>query len=161
MPEQPFLFDRDEGAAIWFAGSLVLVRLTGEETGGAYSLLEQHGDPGFETPYHVHHDEREVFYVTDGTIRVFTEDGAFEATRGQTVVLPRGEPHGFRVIGDSPGRILVLCSPPGLEAFFREAGEPAAERAIPERSETDEDEIESLASKYEVEILGPLPDRTE
>lgn len=161
MMDEPFLLDTDEGEAIRFAGSLVIERITAEDTNGAYSLIEQHGAPGFETPYHVHHDEMEVFYVTEGEITVFTEGGTFTATPGRTVVLPPDQPHGFRVTGNGPGRILVICSPAGLEEFFHEAGEPATDRTIPEPSEPDEELMNALADKYNLEFLGPLPDSSE
>jgi len=33
---------------------------------------------------------------------------------------PRGTPHAFQNIGETPGRLLVITTPSGLERFFEE-----------------------------------------
>lgn len=155
---EPSLLASDDGRASWFANMLVEDRVTAEDTGGAYSLTEHRIPPGGETPYHVHHDEEEVVYVVEGELSAVTEDGSEPVTEGQTVVVPRGAPHGLRATGEEPATILVICSPPGLEEFFHEAGEPAAARELPEPSEPDVERMGALAPDYGLELLGPLPE---
>lgn len=137
---------------------LVEDRVTAGDTGGAYSLTEHRIPPGGETPYHVHHGEEEVVYVVDGELTVVTEEGSEAVTGGATVVVPRGAAHGLRATGEGPARILVICSPAGLEEFFHEAGEPAGARELPEPSEPDVDRMAALAPDYGLELRGPLPE---
>jgi hypothetical protein len=33
---------------------------------------------------------------------------------------PRGMPHAFQNVGDTPGRLLVITNPSGLERFFEQ-----------------------------------------
>ena len=33
---------------------------------------------------------------------------------------PRGTPHAFQNVGETPGRLLVITTPSGLERFFEE-----------------------------------------
>lgn len=157
MVDTQLLKRADEGSASWFLGTLVTERVTPEETDGAYSLTEHLLPPTYETPYHLHRSEEEVFYVLEGELTLYTENGTFTANPGETVVLPREQPHGYRVTSDEPVRKLVLLSPAGFEGFFREAGETARTRELPEAGEPDFEKLEALAPKYDLEILGPLP----
>ena len=156
MTPIPYVQKEDEGIASWFIGTLVTNRITGDETDGAYSLTEHLLPPTYETPYHVHHSEEERFYILEGELTLHTEGGMLIATPGQTVVIPREQPHGYRITSDEPARKLVLLSPAGFEEFFHEAGEPAKERELPEPTEPDIPKLEALAPKYDLEILGPL-----
>jgi hypothetical protein len=54
-----------------------------------------------------------------------------EVGPGETVHVPRGVVHGGRLVGDAPGRRVLLFSPPGMERFFLEAGGASAEDAPP------------------------------
>jgi uncharacterized cupin superfamily protein len=44
-------------------GTLVIVKATGEQTGGAFGLVDNLPPAGFASPYHVHRNEDESFYV--------------------------------------------------------------------------------------------------
>lgn len=46
-------------------GDVVTIKLTGQETGGAFALLETVTPPGAGPPPHVHHREDETFYVLE------------------------------------------------------------------------------------------------
>ena len=49
-----------------FWGHLMTLKATGEQTNGAYGLIEQVLQPGFASPLHVHHREDEAFYLLEG-----------------------------------------------------------------------------------------------
>lgn len=148
----------DEGMATWVHTSLVIDRVTADDTSGAYSITEHHAHPTYETPYHRHGGEDEVIYVRDGELAVVTEAGRYTATPGDTVIFPRGEAHALRVTSNEPATIFVICSPAGFEEFFHELGDPAEERTAPEPSEPDIGAVETLAPKYDLELLGPPPE---
>jgi len=109
-----------DGQYINVIGDHQYIKLTGEDTGGAYALIEQVNPPGAGVPLHVHENEDEMFHVTRGNIE-FTLDGKpLAASAGTTVFLPRRVPHAFKVVGQTEARVLVLLSPSGLERMFRE-----------------------------------------
>jgi quercetin dioxygenase-like cupin family protein len=40
-----------------FGGAIITVHVDSAQTGGKFALIEMSGEPGFEPPLHVHHDE--------------------------------------------------------------------------------------------------------
>src|SRR5215208_6887415 len=148
---RPYALEREEGQALWFLGTLVLVKATGEQTGGAFGLIDNVLPAGFASPYHVHRIEGEMtFYVGDERVK---------AGAGAFVYGPRGVPHGFAVEGTAPARILLQNYPAGFEGFPVEVGEPAKELTIPPAEPPDMEKLMAIAAKYDIEILGPLPGR--
>lgn len=148
----------DEGRAVWFLDTLTLVKAAREQTGGAFGLCEQWAPAGSTTPYHLHRNEDESFYVLEGKVTFVTEDRRIEGRPGSFVFLPRGVPHGLRVGGTSSARYLVLTTPGGFEDFVVEMGEPAVQRVLPPAVPPDMAKLMALAAKYGIEILGPLPE---
>jgi quercetin dioxygenase-like cupin family protein len=94
--------------------------LTGEETNGAYFLMEQVNAPGIGVPLHYHTREDEIFQVIEGQLRFTCEGEGFIAGPGTTVNLPRGTRHSYEVIGGKKARVLVSTIPAGIEYMFRE-----------------------------------------
>jgi quercetin dioxygenase-like cupin family protein len=149
-----------EGPALWSVGALVTVKVDRETSGGAFSLVEHLADPGFETPWHVHHAEDELFYVLTGEIEcLYGEHGEHAVRVGpdETVFLPRDAPHGFRVVSDDPCRMLIQVTPSGLEEFFTDVGVPAERHETPPPAEPDVAALTERAALYDLDILGPLP----
>ena len=62
---QPYLNTRHDNPFQFF-GAPTVMRSTGETTDGHFCLLEQLCPPGLASPYHVHHNEDEAFYVLEG-----------------------------------------------------------------------------------------------
>jgi hypothetical protein len=54
--------------------------------------------------------------------------------------------------------MLLLNTPAGFEQFLVEAGEPAKELNLPPAEPPDMERLMSVAAKYGIDILGPLPD---
>lgn len=50
---------------------------------------------------------------------------------GEAVFLGRGTRHGFESVGPTPCRASIVCTPSGLERFFREIGSLEPARAAP------------------------------
>ena len=97
MPTQqePYALAHDDGQALWFLGNvLTRVKATGEQTGGAYGLIDQVIPAGFASPWHVHHAEDETFYVLEGTITFLCGETRVVGGPGTFVYGPRGVPHG-------------------------------------------------------------------
>ncbi len=147
---------RGEGQAYWFLNALSIVRLSGQQTGGSFALIEETLPAGRATPYHLHHKEDETFYVLEGELTFVGESKRIRGVAGATIFLPRGQAHGFRA--DTAAKILILTTPAGFDEFVAEAGEPAPALELPEPREPDIARLTKLAAKYSIEILGPLPD---
>ncbi len=60
MTIEPYTLTREAGPPIWFLGTLMTLKATGEQTNGAYGLIEQILPPRFASPLHVHHSEDEA-----------------------------------------------------------------------------------------------------
>ena len=147
---QPYVSTAEE-SLIYFLGLPTLLRATGQTTNGAFGLVEQTMPPGFASPYHTHRLEDEAFYVLDGEM-AFVSDGNWTiAGQGTFVFGPRNIPHGFKVIGDAPARMLLLCAPGAFAEFVVEMSEPVP--APPDMAK-----LMALAAKYSIDILGPLPE---
>ena len=105
--------------AFWVLGD----RYNFLHSGESISVLEiesaiQHGPPP-----HVHHNEDESIYVTDGQITVWKGDEERTLSKGDFIFLPRGTPHWYKVVSPT-ARHLVTISPGGFESLFREIGNP-------------------------------------
>ena len=150
---RPYVNTTDE-PPIYFLGLPTILRATGQTTNGAFGLVENLMPPGFASPYHTHHLEDEAFYVLEGDM-AFVCDGDWTiAGPGTYVFGPRNIPHGFKVLGDVPARMLLLCAPGGFDQFVVEMSEPTP--APPDMAR-----LMAVAAKYRVDILGPLPEQSD
>jgi quercetin dioxygenase-like cupin family protein len=145
-----------QGQAYWFLNALTIVKLSSQQTGGSFALIEETVPAGRSSPYHLHHKEDETFYVLEGALSFYSGSDKFIAKPGSSVFLPREIPHGFRA--DTPAKILILTTPAGFDQFVAEAGEPVTELSLPEPREPDFATLTRLAAKYAIDILGPLPE---
>ena len=151
---QPYVNTRED-TAFRFLGLPTLMRSTSETTNGAFGLMEHWSmPPGFASPYHVHHLEDEAFYVLEGEMAFVCDGKWIKCGPGAYVFGPREIPHGFRVIGTIPARMLLMCAPAGFERFVLEMSEDLTSPVAP----PDMAKLVALAAKYKIDILGPLPD---
>jgi mannose-6-phosphate isomerase-like protein (cupin superfamily) len=156
---QPHALAAEEGSAFWFLNNLITVKATTESTGGSYSLCHQVSPPGSATPYHVHHVEDEAFYMLDGESTFICDGKKTIAGPGEYLFLPRGIPHGIRVTGSTPTTMLIFAMPGmGFVGMMEEMGEPARERSLPLPSPPDLEKLQRLCAKYQIDLLGPLPE---
>jgi quercetin dioxygenase-like cupin family protein len=147
---QPFVNTTDE-PPIYFLGLPTILRATAQKTDGAFGLVENVMPPGFASPYHTHHVEDEAFYVIEGDMAFVCGGNWVRAKAGTFVFGPRGIAHGFKVVGDTPARMLLLCTPGGFEQFVVDLSEPAP--APPDMAK-----LVTVAAKYKIDIHGPLPE---
>jgi quercetin dioxygenase-like cupin family protein len=152
---QPYMLRRDEGQPVWFLGTLMLLKATGQQNEGQFSLIEQVLPPGFSPPLHVHHAEDEAFYILEGTFRFACGDTQWDVSTGDFVFLPKEIPHSFLVTSKGPARLLQLTAPAGLEHFHVEAGDPADALTLPPPAPPDIERVLQAAGKYQFEIVGP------
>src|ERR1700736_5820765 len=151
----PWMTDRASAEAVWFLATRMTVLATAEPTDGPLGLIEVVVPPGFSPPLHVHSREDEPMYVIEGRVTYQVGDRRFEAGPGSFVFLPRGIPHTFVIEGDTPARMLVLCTPGGFERFHLEGGTPAVDESIPVSFDPAQlDVVRALQHKYDEEHVG-------
>jgi quercetin dioxygenase-like cupin family protein len=157
VPSSPFAVHLADAPAYWSLGELLTMYATAEQTGGAFSLMEELLPRGAEPPPHVHRREDESFFVLDGELTVRVGDQTFAAKPGSFVYCPRDVPH-LLTVETERVRMLTLCTPGGVERLFVELGEPAPTRELPPGDgEPDVERIVSLASHYGAEVLTDWP----
>ena len=154
---QPYALEGGEGSALWFLGTLSYVKATSEMTRGAFGLVEQVIPVGLASPYHAHRVEDEAFYVIEGQVSFVFSGRWLKVGPGAFVFGPRDIPHGFRAEGPNPAKLVVLVTPGGFERFVVEMSEPASTAALPPGT-PDMQKLMTVAAKYKIEILGPLPE---
>jgi mannose-6-phosphate isomerase-like protein (cupin superfamily) len=154
--QQRAFINSREDSPVQFLGIPTVVRATGEATNGAFSLIEHLSvPPGFASPYHMHHLEDEAFYILEGKVAFICDGNWLDAGPGNFVYGPRRVPHGFKLEDPGPAKMLVWCSPAGFEKFILELGQPPGEPPSP----PDMEKLMATAMRYQIEILGPLPER--
>lgn len=148
-----------DGPAYWFLNGLCTLKATTESTGGAFSLVHEIVPPGHGTPYHLHHIEDEAFWVLDGSFLFICDGKKTIVGPGGYMFLPRGIPHGIRVEGSSSATMLILATPgTGFVGMMQEMAEPATERVLPAPKAPDMEKLKRLCAKYQIDILGLLPE---
>lgn len=130
---------------------------TGEQTGGAYFMAEVIVAPGAGNPPHIHHHEEEAFYIQQGTMTIQVGSQTVIASAGDFVRLPREVVHAFQNTGNGEAKVLLVCSPAGLEKFFEEGFYPAAEwpDALPLMNDGFMARLLTAAAKCDLEFLPP------
>ncbi len=147
LQTNPYVLQRDEGPKLQSLEALVCLKATSEQTGGAFNLFEFSCQPGYATSLHIHYAEDVAIYVLEGVLTFFWGCEKKQALAGSFLFQPRGTPHGFRVEGAAPARILYLILPAGPERFVIE------QELLAPNSESMAD-----AARSKIEILGPLPE---
>lgn len=123
--------------------------LTTAETGGAMSITDSVSPPNSGPPRHIHHDADETFVILTGDAEFWLAGERFIRAPGETVFIPRGTEHTFRIVGNTPSRHLVILTPGGFEGFFAEMA--AGQFRIPE----DMPAINESAARYNLSFTGP------
>jgi oxalate decarboxylase/phosphoglucose isomerase-like protein (cupin superfamily) len=127
--------------------------------------------PGYDVGAHVHGSGEEIFFIVEGELEFLAFEPVdrsvpdwhdWESPTGRRFIrggqgtfmfVPPGVPHGFGNPTDKPSRMFFQSSVPGgHEHYFEELA------AILERSDgrPDQDEIEDLRRRYDIEQLTPL-----
>ncbi|HLU92955.1 MAG TPA: cupin domain-containing protein [Membranihabitans sp.] len=97
------------------------IKISGKDTHSELAVFEQTGlTPNGGPPLHIHPDQDEWFFVTEGEYLFQCADQKFHMKPGDTIFLPRKVPHAFVQLTEK-ARTIVSYLPAGkMEAFFAE-----------------------------------------
>jgi mannose-6-phosphate isomerase-like protein (cupin superfamily) len=151
-----------EGRTVRMPGAQLLTcKVSGEQTGGAYSLFEAAVGPGGGPLPHIQHREDECFYVLEGRFEFVIEGSKVEAGTGSLIYVLKGKLHAFTNVAEKSGRLLLSQTPGGeYEGFSEEVGEPATELAADGATlqlgrPPDPARLARIGAEYGVEIVLP------
>ena len=159
-PQESLGFSRGQQSldhSVWYNGALMTFLATGEDTHGQFALIEAVGRRGSDAPPHIHHREDEIFYVLEGEIVFSVSDRTIKGTPGTMIFLPRDVRHSFTIESEQY-RMLILVTPAGFEAWFREFSVPAPAMTLPPANEPAYGEVRRMleaAPRYGLEFVLP------
>ena len=113
-------------------GNILTVILSRDQTGNQLSVMSEVTPPGGGPPMHVHHREDEIFLIVEGRMSCCVNDEWTEVQPGGVVYLPRGTPHTFRNVGETPSRHWIITTPSGFEVFFSRCADEFAKAGGPD-----------------------------
>lgn len=128
-PASPVVSPAGAGEALWFLGTLAIVRVPGEAVGDRFALMEFLLPQGASPPLHTHPQD-ESYIVLEGRMSVQAGDEIVELEAGAVMAVPQGVPHSFWVRSET-ARVLILSTPAGIERFVRDGSVPAAAPVLP------------------------------
>jgi mannose-6-phosphate isomerase-like protein (cupin superfamily) len=140
-----------EGRRIDLGGFSMTVKATDDETNGTFTLLEAEEPPDFGPPLHIHHGIGEAFYVLEGEYIIFLDGNEFRCPAGSFIFIPPEIPHGFRV-GNVASRKLNLYLPASMVGYFDDLSDAM------KKGEADPERLSEIATRYSVEVIGPVPE---
>lgn len=114
----------------YFDVALGSILLSGEDTGGAYCLLDVRVAPGKGVPRHTHTREDEALFVLSGELEATVGDEIFILRTGETLMAPCNIPHQLRNSGNVANHYLIIFSPSGFEGFLKATSVPAPDDAV-------------------------------
>jgi quercetin dioxygenase-like cupin family protein len=151
MPDspEPVIVQPGDGATIQGpAGGPLTFKVRGAQTGGHLTAFENVIAPEDGPPLHTHAAEHESWYVLEGELRFKLGTELHRAPQGSFVFVPRGVPHCFQNVGETPARILVEFTPSGMEGFFDRFAELPA-------GPVDPGVFARLGAEAGMEVVGP------
>jgi quercetin dioxygenase-like cupin family protein len=140
-----------EGRTIDLGNFEMSVKAAGEETGGAFALLEAAEPPNFGPPMHIHTNTAESFYVLEGEYHMFLDEREYACPAGSFIFIPAGILHGFRV-GAAPSRKLILYTPAAMVGYFDQLS------AAIKGGDANPDQLHDIAQRNGMEVIGPVPE---
>lgn len=138
----------------WIGGGRMSILLDGEATNGQLTVVRSQLRAGAASPLHSHQNEDEMFVLLKGDGIFWVGDERHEVGEGGSVFLPRDVAHAYRFVTDVD--LLTLCTPSGIEGFFRGAGRDLKDPR-PDGFEITMQAMAAAAIAGGQQILGPPP----
>jgi mannose-6-phosphate isomerase-like protein (cupin superfamily) len=135
---------------IYAKANEVIVKITGDDTGQTFEVVEENCRPGFQSRAHYHVKAYETFYVFDGSADFQVCEELVHAKKGSCVHIPPGVPH--QVTSKEGVRMLMIYSPAGTEGMF------AAMHALTQEQLMNAELTRQLALKHDTVMIEQSKD---
>ena len=147
------------GPTVSVVGDTYRIVVAGEQTDGAYAIIDMLVPPGGGPPPHAHADIQESFYVAAGEVVVRSETQTYTARAGAFIAIPKGGAiHSFTNESEAVAHLLCTVVPAGLEQMFLEIGQPVAAGTFLPKMEPNPDkqkEMAAIATRYGQQLFPP------
>jgi len=119
VPAGDFRFGRRY--EIRLVGTLIDIKVSTLDTGGALSVAEitslHKGGPA----RHLHHEQDEWFYIVEGEHVIEVGEERYELGPKDSLLAPRKVAHVWAHVGEGTGRMIAALQPAGeIEEFFED-----------------------------------------
>jgi quercetin dioxygenase-like cupin family protein len=145
--QQPVVVLPDSGEQLNIAGNQTFHKIKSTATNNAFSVMEFVTPPGKGVALHVHEREDELVYLLEGEIEVTLGNQKMKAVAGVIALMPRGIPHGFTNIGNTPSRLLDTILPGQFDNYFVELA------ALYAAGDPSDEQTDALSRKYRIKYL--------
>jgi quercetin dioxygenase-like cupin family protein len=127
------------------------VKVSAEDSGGAFTLMEDNLKATFKLGLHEHRSHAETFYILAGEVD-FHIDGAWRtAGAGTTIHIKPGVPHALRMKAGQTAKMLMLYQPAGFDRYL-------ARLAAMSPAELADDALQQrFAAEHDIHTLGDIP----
>jgi mannose-6-phosphate isomerase-like protein (cupin superfamily) len=110
-----------DGSQVDVPGYEIRSKIVSEDTNGTlwiaeFAIAASYAGP----PPHIHYHMFEVFYVLEGVVRCHMAGGSNDLTAGGFALVSPGTLHTYSNPGNIAAKFLLVCSPGGLEGYFKE-----------------------------------------
>ncbi len=144
-------------ADVWWTSGRMTIKAGGAQTGGCLAQIETNDRLGTATPFHVHHNEDETFYVVEGAVLLLVDGERIDLAAGDYAFAPRETTHAY-IVRSRRARMLTTLIPAGLEEVFVALGVPVAGAdRPPEHATPAVHEVIRRFGAYGCEVVGPPP----
>src|SRR5215212_6477843 len=146
VPAGDFRFGRRY--EIRLVGTLIDIKVSTLDTGGALSVAEitslHKGGPA----RHLHHEQDEWFYIVEGEHVIEVGEERYELGPKDSLLAPRKVAHVWAHVGEGTGRMIAALQPEGeIEEFFEDLAKLGR---TPERGE-----LNRVFDSHGLELTGP------
>jgi quercetin dioxygenase-like cupin family protein len=95
------------GRSLYVVGSDISIKISTEDTAGAFAVFEDQTPPQAGPPLHSHRYQDEWWYIRKGRYRFQVDSQIILAGPGDTVFAAKGTRHAFQNIGSETGLTLT------------------------------------------------------
>jgi len=134
-----------DGIAWTILGQIYVPKFVSEDCFSWHATLP----PGTFVPPHIHPTQDEFIYMLEGRLDLVLDGQESFAVAGDTIRLPRNQPHGLFSKGEVPVKCLFWVTPTArlYDLFW----------GIHSMAEQNPAEVVALSARHEVDFLPPPP----
>ncbi len=129
------------------------VKVSAEDTGGCYALIEDNLNTEFTLGLHLHQLHAESFYILEGSVPFYVDGDWMLAPKGTTIHVPPGIPHAVDKPEGGPAKMLMIIQPASFDGYLAEL-----DKLAPSDFE-DKEKMDALNKRFDIHELGGVPRR--